>query len=240
MQLSMIWDEEQYKRQKTKIYFACPTGQRRDAIIEEFGEQHFGACITPYINNNITISKMPYFFDNGAYKSYRDGDEFNGKLFIKKLWELEARMQFGFALEADFIVLPDIVAGGDESLDFSLQWSEYIDDNLAHVSRHNHFYLPVQNDMDMDNVERVIKRRMVDGLFVGGTKQWKYSDGHKWVELAHRYGLPVHVGGIGSKKDIEWARTVGFDSVDSGIAMIHPHHLKDVLDMERRELASVA
>lgn len=241
MQLSFIWDTQNYNKRNTKIYFACPTGKRRDAIVEEFtgsmGECHFGACVTPYYNNGVTIKKMPYFFDNGAYKCWKDNSEFDHELFIKKVWELEAKMQFGEALEADFIVLPDIVAGGDDSLDFSLQWAEYMEENMPHISRYNFLYLPVQNGMDIENVERVIKRRMVDGLFMGGTKDWKYSDAHKWVELAHRYDLPIHCGGIGTRKDIEWAKEVGFDSVDSGIAIIHPHHLKDVLEMERRELA---
>ncbi len=239
MQLSFIWDESQYNKSKTKIYFACPSGERREKIVAEFGD-HFGACVTPYINNNITISKMPFFFDNGAYKSFKNGTEFDSKLFIKKLWELEAKIQFGEALEADFIVLPDIVAGGDESLDFSLQWAEYIDERMSHIAKYNFLYLPVQDGMDIDNVERVIKRRMVDGLFLGGTKAFKYAEGKAWTELAHKYNLPIHAGGIGTRKDIEWSKEIGFNSVDSGIAMIHPHHLTDVLGMERRELSKVA
>lgn len=239
MQLSFIWDEEAYKKHQTKIYFACPSGKRRDEIIREFPDV-FGACITPYVNNNVTIGKMPFFFDNGAYRAYQKGFEFDSRLFVEKLWELEAKIQFGHALEADFLVLPDIVAGGDESLDFSLQWAEHIEESMPHIARYNFLYLPVQDGMDIDNVERVIKRRMVDGLFMGGTKAWKYADGQQWVDLAHKYGLPIHIGGIGTKKDIEWARQVGFDSVDSGIAMLHPHHLTDVLEMVRREEKFVA
>jgi hypothetical protein len=221
---------------KTKIYFACPSGKRRDGICEEFGT-HFGACVTPYINNNITIGKMPFFFDNGAYKSFSSGTPFDSALFIKKVTDLEAKMQFGHCLEADFIVIPDIVGGGDDSLDFSLQWLEYIEDNMRHIARYNLLYLPVQDNMDIDNVERVIKRKMVDGLFVGGSKPFKYEEGQRWVDLAHKYGLPIHCGGIGTKNDITWAKEIGFDSVDSGIAMLHPHHLWDVLDMEREALS---
>lgn len=46
---------------KMKIYFACPTGQRRDKIVEDYGDE-FGACLTRDIFNNITANKMPWFF----------------------------------------------------------------------------------------------------------------------------------------------------------------------------------
>ena len=48
-----------------KIYFACPTGQRRDMIVEKYGDT-FGACLTRDIFNDITATKMSYFLDNGA------------------------------------------------------------------------------------------------------------------------------------------------------------------------------
>ncbi len=79
---------------------------------------------------------------------------------------------------------------------------------------------------------------MFNGLFIGGTKQWKYRYGHKWVELVHKYGLPIHCGGIGTRKNLLWAKSIGMDSVDSGVAMIHPVHLKDVLNIESELLWS--
>ena len=57
-----------------KIYFACPTGQRRDMIVEKYGDT-FGACLTRDIFNDITATKMSYFLDNGAFKDYKDGVE---------------------------------------------------------------------------------------------------------------------------------------------------------------------
>ena len=40
-----------------KIYFACPTGQRRDMIVEKYGDT-FGACLTRDIFNDITANKI--------------------------------------------------------------------------------------------------------------------------------------------------------------------------------------
>jgi len=40
-----------------KIYFACPTGQRRDKIVEDFGDK-FGACLTRDVYN-IKANKIP-------------------------------------------------------------------------------------------------------------------------------------------------------------------------------------
>lgn len=44
-----------------KIYFACPTGKRRDMIIENYGFE-FGACLTRDVINNVTSRKMHWFF----------------------------------------------------------------------------------------------------------------------------------------------------------------------------------
>ena len=216
-----------------KIYFACPTGKRRDNLIAKYGTK-YGACLTRDTFNNITAKKMPWFFDNGAFSDWKKERDFDFHKFTKKLLYIEADARFGITPEPDFVVIPDKVTKGDESLRYSEAWMPYLNNAFPYFK----YYLAVQDGMSIEDVEKKIKQRMFDGLFIGGTKQWKYKYGHKWVELAHKYGLPIHCGGIGTRKNLLWAKSIGIDSVDSGVAMIHPIHLKDVLNIESELLWS--
>lgn len=233
-----------------KIYLACPTGERRDKIHNEF-EATFGACVTPYAFNSITIKKFQWFFDNGAYKAYQEKRPFDHELFLKKMWQIESHMRFGKQWDEstdfnaifkenrkepsmyqspvpDFVVLPDIVSGGDESLCYSREWYSYLSD----VFPEHKYYLAVQDDMDADEVEVDLTSGMYQGIFVGGTKKWKYETSEMWTKLAHKYGRKCHLGGIGTRKSILWAKSINADSVDSGISMIHTRHLREVLTIQ--------
>jgi hypothetical protein len=106
----------------------------------------------------------------------------------------------------DFAVVPDIVAGGMRSLDFSLGWV----DRLRGVAP---LYLAVQDGMAAADVVPVA--RHFAGLFVGGTLPWKIRTGGEWVTLAHRLGLPCHVGRVGTFRRVLWAKRIGADSIDS-------------------------
>jgi len=216
-----------------KIYFACPTGDRRNKIVKEHGDK-FGACLTRDVFNNITANMMPWFFDNGAFSDWKNDRAFNHQKFADKMLEIEFKIRFGYIPPPDFVVVPDIVGEGTKSLERSVQWMDYLENNFPH----NKYYLAIQDGMSFFMVESLIKKRLFDGLFVGGTKPWKYRDGAKWVRLAQKYGLPIHCGGVGTRKNLLWAKDAGFDSSDSGLAMIHPRHLKDVLNIDKEMLWS--
>lgn len=216
-----------------KIYFTCPTGKRRDDMVEEYGDK-FGACLTRDIFNNTTANKMPWFFDNGAFSDSQNDRSFNHQKFADKMTDIEFKIRFGYIPSPDFVVVPDIVGEGIKSLECSLQWMDHLEQNFPR----NKYFLAVQDGMSLTIVEKLLKKRIFDGVFVGGTKPWKYSEGTKWVQLAHKYGLPTHCGGVGTRKNILWAKMAGFDSCDSGVAMIHPRHLNDVLNMESELLWS--
>lgn len=57
---------------------------------------------------------FPYCLDNGAWWSFANGQPFDEAAFLRAYGAL--------ARGADFVVLPDIVAGGLRSLEFSLNW----------------------------------------------------------------------------------------------------------------------
>ncbi|AXH16350.1 hypothetical protein CP985_11815 [Malaciobacter mytili LMG 24559] len=230
-----------------KIYFACPTGKRRDNILKEYGYE-FGACLTRDTFNHITARTMHWFFDNGAFSDWQNKRPFNAQKFIDQMWRIESEIRFGKPISNDldfssmergepkkyklvcpeFVVCPDLPARGNESLEFSRKWIDYLEDTFPYYD----YFLAVQNEMSFELVEDDLKNNRFSGLFVGGTKEWKYKEASIWVELAHKYGIPCHIGGIGNRKSILWAKSIGADSVDSGVAMIHPKHLAEILNIK--------
>lgn len=54
-----------------------------------------------------------------------------------------------------------------------------------------------------------------DGLFVGGTLEWKLQTAKTWVDVAHSRFMKCHIGRIGTFRRLVWARSIGADSIDS-------------------------
>lgn len=231
-----------------RIYFACPTGERRDTILKEHGFK-FGACLTRDTINHITARKMHWFFDNGAFSDWQNNRPFDAYKFVDQMWRIESEIRFGKPLSddldyssmpkgepkkyklvcPDFIVCPDLPARGNESLMFSRRWIDYLEETFPF----HDYYLAVQDNMDFELVEEDLINNKWKGLFVGGTKEWKYKTSEQWVKLAHKYKIKCHIGGVGTRKAILWAKSINADSVDSGIAMIHPRHLNEVLNIHQ-------
>lgn len=138
-----------------------------------------------------------YALDNGAWTAHQQGTPFDAG-------------KFEFALEkmgrgADWIVLPDIVAGGLRSLDMSLRW---LDRCLAFAP----VLLPVQNGMERADVQRLLGPRV--GIFVGGDTAWKCETMPEWGRVARDVGCHLHVGRVNSRRRIKLCHTCGVDSFD--------------------------
>lgn len=146
----------------------------------------------------------PYWaLDNGAFSCYRRGVPFDEGAFLDTLaWHRERPHP-----APDFLVVPDIVAGGAESLAFSLAWLDRLPRGWTRL------YLAVQDGMEREEVEAVLDR--FDGIFVGGTRDWKRATAADWVALAHAHGLPCHVARVYQGHDVQWALSIGADSIDS-------------------------
>lgn len=158
----------------------------------------------------------PYHaLDNGAFPSWVKGEKWNPEPFVSALVQFEVR-----GPRLDFAVVPDIVAGGLESLARSMEW-------LPKLETTARKYLAVQDGMTLANIEPVLGR--FGGLFVGGTASWKLQTGEEWVALAHKHNLPCHIGRIGTWDKIVWASRIGADSIDSTSWARNNsyHHLKD-------------
>jgi hypothetical protein len=153
--------------------------------------------------NELPPRRRPWAFDNGAFGAWKAGRPFDADAFLRALDRIAADN-----LHPDFIVAPDIVAGGLRSLEYSLSWA-------AQVAAVAPAYLAVQDGMEYARIAPYAE--MFAGIFVGGTLSWKIETGRQWVELAHRLGpgLPCHIGRVGTYDRVRWAVWAGADSIDS-------------------------
>jgi len=147
---------------------------------------------------------LPYALDNGAFTAWKRGQPFDEARFM-----VAALKASRLPRRPDFGVVPDKVAGGLESLRFSLAWR----DRLRPYDWP--WYLAVQDGMGPEHVAPWLEARAFDGVFVGGTRPWKYRTAATWLALARRHGVRLHVGGVGCPRRVLWARAIGADSIDS-------------------------
>lgn len=154
---------------------------------------------------------LAYALDNGAYGCWTRVTAFDTGGFTT------AVRRWGAG--ADFIVVPDLVAGGRGSLAMSLRWLPWLRDNVPGQA----LYLAVQDGMEpgdfleaADGTEGLYlpTGERFDGLFIGGTTEWKERTMHAWGALADRCGVRMHVGRVNSARRIHLAVDAGAASVD--------------------------
>lgn len=145
----------------------------------------------------------PWGFDNGAYRDYTAGRDFDADSFLSAL---ERAMGAGIPRVA---VTPDIVGGGLHSRDFSMEWRGRLPDEFP-------WYIAVQDGMTPDDID--LSR--FAGVFLGGTNAYKATAG-EWCRFAHSQGKMFHYGRCGTIGKLEHAYEVKADSVDSTSMMWH-------------------
>lgn len=153
-----------------------------------------------------TYEGEPWGFDNGAFMAWRRGERFDED---KYLWRLERNLRVCRAPPL-LAVLPDIVAGGRESFEYSLTW-------VGRLPVEWPWYLALQDGMDFADVEREMWQ--FDGLFLGGTNEFKGRTAEKWIALARKHGKPFHFGRCGTLKKLDAAVRWGVDSLDSALPL---------------------
>ena len=145
----------------------------------------------------------PFFaIDNGCYSAYARGVRWDPAPFLHSLHKAQE-----LGLRPEFAVLPDIVAGGQASIARSRRWNYALSAEYPEIP----FYIAVQDGVTPDMVPDI----GIAGIFVGGTKTWKLATMAAWEEYAHRRGMGIHVGRMGSLDDILAAHGIGADSIDS-------------------------
>jgi hypothetical protein len=161
-----------------------------------------------------------YALDNGAWTAYQQGHPFDVAAFERALRQLGGG--------ADWSVLPDIVAGGAESLEMSLKWMRRVLDESPRC------LIAVQDGMQPEDVRPFLGARV--GIFVGGSTAWKLATMAGWCALADLVGCWCHVARVNSVKRISACSVAGATSFDGTSATRYSKTLP-LLDKARRQTA---
>ena len=138
-------------------------------------------------------------FQNGTDFTHPDAE---GKFLVR----LNRAMKIGWP--PYMAVLPDIVGGGDKSLELSLSWVGKLPPWK--------WYLAVQDGMCVAKVIDALP--LVDGIFLGGTDAYKRYAGY-WCKVAHHHKKKFHYGRCGTLKKLASAMMIGVDSLDSSFPL---------------------
>lgn len=177
------------------IGYASNTGTRRN--LEALRLSGWRILLTP--DNPTPRIGLRHGIDNGAWGAFQKQMPFDDKAF----GDLVDRS----GGEADFVIVPDIVAGGMESLKFSLSWLP----RLRHIWK---LLLPVQDGMDVLAVSNALHAWSGLGLFLGGTTEWKLKTMYGWGMVAASLNRHYHVGRVNTARRIRLAAEVGAQSFD--------------------------
>ena len=184
-------------------------GTSKKEFVEVIKGNGWGRMLTPQRRFKI-FDMEPYAIDNGAFYCWRNGSNFDEVAFLKTI-------DFSLTLHKPYLaILPDIVAGGNKSLDFSMSWIDRLPDY--------NWYLAVQDGMDSARVVDCID--MVSGLFLGGSDRFKRT-GPYWCKLAHHNFKLFHYGRAGTYSKLQHAYQCGADSLDSAFPLWTKQRFKE-------------
>lgn len=196
------------------IGYASNTGTRRNlAALKASG---WRILITP--SNPKPPNGFRYGVDNGAWKAYQQGTEFDGESF--------ARLVDAHGFDADFVVLPDIVAGGMQSLGLSVSWIPRLPGLRL--------LLPVQDGMHPDAVVKVLAAHLSVGVFLGGSTEYKIREMRRWGVIAATMERWYHVGRVNTARRIRLCAEAGATSFDGTSATMFSCTVP-LLDAARRQ-----
>lgn len=148
-------------------------------------------------------------FDNGAFPWWKEGKPFDENTFQRRLEKCYNILPYPPYLA----VLPDIVAGGDASWDFSMKWL-----NSGKLPKEWPWYLAVQDGMDTAWVTAILDRPDVAGLFLGGSDEYK-QQALFWRKLTSHFKKPLHYARAGTLSKVAHAIMIHCDSLDSSFPL---------------------
>jgi hypothetical protein len=159
-----------------------------------------------------------YALDNGAWTCHQQGRPFDEAAFMRAVDLL--------GHGADWIVLPDIVAGGRASLDLSLAWLPRLRPLGVPL------LLAVQDGMQPTEIGPLVGPQL--GIFVGGSTPWKIASAHAWGALARERSAYIHVARVNTAQRIRLCVAAGAHSFDGSSASRFASTLP-LLDSARRQ-----
>jgi len=184
------------------VYVGAGSGEFRDLVIAA----GHGQMVSPQPGAFRIPKQGRWVFDNGAYTDWLNGVTFDDANYMKRL------SQISFLPDdriPDWCVVPDIVAD-PTSLSYSLRWRQ----SLYDADRRLRWYLAIQDFMTPEDVLNALCLEPFDGLFIGGSTDWKWETAAKWIQWGHEHGLPVHLARVNGPGPLQAAFDVGADSID--------------------------
>lgn len=183
----------------TIIPYASQTSAANKAALQAAGWRFMISPDT--IRKNIYDPSTPHAIDNGAWGAHVRGQPWDEDAFLKLVDAL--------GQTSDFVALPDVVEQRDATLEIADRWIERL--------RGLVLYVVLQDGMSEPDIAPFLPR--VDGLFLGGSTEWKLETMGAWGAFAHRHGKRLHVGRVNSRKRILACRDAGAHSFDgSGVS----------------------
>jgi hypothetical protein len=178
--------------------YATRTGTLRNlAALRDAG---WGLMVTP--DSPRTEKFYDYCIDNGAWSAHTQGVDWNDTYQAKF-----ERLVEDLGAGARFIVAPDIVAAGAQSLARSLEWLPALRSVGCLV------LIPLQDDM---RPEPALTQHLGDkvGLFVGGSTEFKISSLPTWSWVAREWDCYLHVARVNTVRRIRYCQAYDVDSID--------------------------
>lgn len=165
-----------------------------------------------------TPQGFAYALDNGAWSDFRTGRAFDEDAFDRLLEKL--------GHGADWVVLPDIVAGGMRSLELSVRWLNRARAICPLV------LIAVQDGMEERDLAPFVGPQV--GIFLGGSTEWKLARMQAWGEFCSARRLHYHVARVNTARRFRMAHAAGAASVDGSSATRYAVTLP-LLDNARRQ-----
>lgn len=161
---------------------------------------------------------FPYGLDNGAWSDFQAGRGFDEGTFETLIDKMGAG--------ADWIVLPDIVAGGLESLALSKRWMNRVLSVCPLV------LIAVQDGMEHADLAPLVGPNV--GIFLGGSTEWKLKRMLDWGRFCAEAGCYYHVARVNTITRIRRAAAAGAHSIDGSSVSRYAVTLP-ALDFARRQ-----
>jgi hypothetical protein len=136
-----------------------------------------------------------YALDSGAWTYHQAGQPFDFGRYFDLIRELGPG--------ADWAVLPDVVGDPVETRRLAEEWAPI-------VSR----VCPVLMAIQDGAMESDFEGLPIDGLFLGGSTEYKVGNAVRWGTYARARRLYYHVGRVNTAKRISLCQYAGADSAD--------------------------
>lgn len=190
---------------KLTIYHGMPSRPRFRRISTQYADvARHGAMWTP---DKLTPTAAPWALDNGAFVAWQNDEEWSAQAWIDTIRRAERLINEERMPRPDFAVLPDVVGDARETYRRSEAYRRA-------VPREWEAYLAVQDGMEPGRAVRFADDLLCDGVFVGGTIEWKRRHAKEFVREAHARELDCHIARPSMPDGLLWARDIGADSVD--------------------------